>query len=508
MKKIIYIIVYALLLMLMLAAQLMLVWDIYALDMVPDLYLAVLICLVVLLTTGTAVLLFVHKRGQWIGVARQIIACVLIVLTVGACLYVAPKIQKFQSTVQTITTNTPAGAFWNVYVKNEDPAQTIQDAADYTFAALELDENCTQQAIEAIEKELGTSIAVQYFDNESLMASAYENGEAQALILNEGYLSIWNENEFYTQFEMRNRVLYTAPVVESDGVHSPGEVVAPETEPVADITNTPFIFYISGMDGDSKLLARTRSDVNILMVVNPATKQILMINTPRDYYIVHPWGSGSRDKLTHCGVYGIDCSISALENLYETTVNYYLQINFTGFESLIDSIGGITVHSDRSFYCGGSEEVYIPKGDVHLDGKSALAFARDRYHQAGGDNDRGKNQMKVIKSVINKATSGRTLIANYTSILSSLEGMLATNIPMDDISKLVKMQLTDMASWNIMSYSVTGYGDTRTTYSMPGTGAYVMHPHEYTVNYAKSLIQRVVNGEALTQADMTAPKPE
>jgi anionic cell wall polymer biosynthesis LytR-Cps2A-Psr (LCP) family protein len=135
-----------------------------------------------------------------------------------------------------------------------------------------------------------------------------------------------------------------------------------------------------------------------------------------------------------------------------------------------------------------------------------LEFARDRLNQPGGDNGRGQNQMKVIKALIAKVTNARTLIANYSQILSSMEGMIATDFTAEDISKLVKMQLSDMAQWNVLTYAVTGYHGNETTYSMPGLATYVMHPYQYTVNYGHELIQRVMNGELLTQEDMTVPR--
>ena len=501
-KKAIYIVIYSLLLTLMVAAEVNLVHRVLLLNMLPDLYVAALIGIFAILSVGIALLLFLHRKDKWIGVARQIIACILIAVTVAGCFFISPKIHKLQSTVQQITTNEEIGPTRNIYVMKADPAKTIQEAADYTFAALRQDEYCTEQVVEALEAELGETIMVEYYDDESLMIVAYYNKEANALIFNEGFLSIWGENELYTDFNEKNRVLHSVQVTEKQDAN----ITEPEPEipHVPDVTNTPFIVYISGMDGESEVLKNTRSDTNILMVVNPATKQILLVNTPRDYYIVHPWGNGGKDKLTHCGVYGIQCSIDAMENLYGVSVDYYFRINFKGLETLVDAIDGITVYSEKAFMaCHLSP---IVAGENHLDGEAALRFARDRYNQPGGDNGRGKNQMKVIKAVIAKVTSGRTLIANYSAILNSLEGMLATSVPAEDINKLVKMQLSDMAQWNILSYAVTGYGGTQTTYSMPGLASYVMHPHQYTVDYGKELIQRVIDGEILTQDDMTVPK--
>ena len=263
--------------------------------------------------------------------------------------------------------------------------------------------------------------------------------------------------------------------------------------------------YISGSDTRDKKLVTSRSDVNIMLVVNPKTKQILLLNTPRDYFIPNPAsGTGALDKLTHCGIYGIECSMQALMDLYGVEIDYYAQINFTGFETLIDAIGGVTVYCDQSFTT--NKGIHFSKGELELDGSSALVFARERYNVAGGDNARGKNQMKVIKAVIDKATSGTTMLSNYTGIMESLEGMFVTSMPTSDISSLVKMQLKDLAQWNIQSYAVTGNNGKEITYSMPGTKLSVMYPNQGMVDYGSNLIQRVMDGEILTEADMTYTK--
>jgi LCP family protein required for cell wall assembly len=303
-------------------------------------------------------------------------------------------------------------------------------------------------------------------------------------------VSILEDEAQIKAFAEKTRVLHNVPVVENN------EPVQETTPAVSDITNTPFIIYFSGLDNDATELSISRSDVNILMVVNPETKQILMVNTPRDYYVVHPYGNGGRDKLTHCGIYGIDCSIQALEKLYGVDVAGYAQINFTGFETLIDAIGGITVYFDTAFTACG--ETYISVGENYLNGHDALNAARERYTLAGGDNARGQNQMKIIKAVIQKLASG-AIISNYADIMDSVEGMFTMNIPAEMISELMKMQLSDMARWNIVSYSAKGGGFKAETYSMPGMELWVTEPNKYSVQKAIRLIDMVFAGERLTE---------
>ena len=259
------------------------------------------------------------------------------------------------------------------------------------------------------------------------------------------------------------------------------------------VVDEPFTVYLSGSDTrDATLSEDSRSDVNILMIVNPKTKRILLLNTPRDYYLNNP-ALGRMDKLTHCGNDGIDNSMAALSELYDVDIDFYGQINFSGFETLIDELGGIDIDSPVAFKASNYPYTQFSQGVQHVNGADALAFARERYSFAGGDNTRGTNQMQVITAVINEVThDGVGLLMNYGGIMDSLEGMFKTSLQNGDISSIVKMQLNDMAEWDIESYAVTGTGANRST---SGGNAYVMIPDESTVEEAKAKIASVVNGE-------------
>ena len=255
----------------------------------------------------------------------------------------------------------------------------------------------------------------------------------------------------------------------------------------------PFIVYLSGSDTrNEKIEENSRSDVNILAVVNPEKKKVLLVNTPRDYYVSNP-NSPTRelDKLTHCGIYGINCSIKALEELYKCHVDYYAQINFSGFETLIDTLGGITIYSDID------DGVFLKQGANQMNGEVALDFARERYSYSEGDNARGKHQMMVIQAIAEK-TKTEISFSNYNEILTSLEGMFRTNMQIGDIAKFARIYLGDQDNWNIQAYAVTGTGGSEYTYSMPGMKAYVMYQNPETVKEASDLIQDV-----LTETEVT-----
>lgn len=291
------------------------------------------------------------------------------------------------------------------------------------------------------------------------------------------------------------------------------------------ITKEPFVIYLSGVDTRGELTEKARSDVNILAVVNPKTKQVALINTPRDYY-VDLAGTDSKDKLTHAGLYGVENSMETLGNLYGVEVDHYIRINFAGFMTIVDALGGVDVYSDQAFTSVGSPGYYDPttfvEGWNHLDGQAALAFARERHAFATGDVQRGINQMKVIDAMLNKIKSP-TLLMSFSKLMDAASDCFVTSFSQDQISALVRMQLSDFAEWSIESYTATGTSAKSTKcYSAKGQSLYVMKPDTASVNEAKALIAGVLGGEEMvidttqkpektdvhTPSSSTAPAPE
>ena len=473
-------------------------YGIWQLNVLPEKYFIALGVAFGLVAVLTASLLLPIRTGRLQGAAGVFLSVVIFGLSCAASLMILDARGTIDSVVGQVGTKASVG----VYVRAEDRAQDLEDAADYRFAMVNgYETDRFQEAVDAMVDELNSALDVSYYDSADAMVRAFFNGEVDAMILNSAYVDIIEEMDGFEDFNSRVRMIHEVKISGWSSILENMNSGKPQKGEA--IVKDPFVIYLSGSDTRNKKLSTSRSDVNILLVMNPETKQILLINTPRDYYIPNPISSaGTKDKLTHCGIYGIECSMEALAKLYDVEVDYYAQINFTGFETLIDAIGGITVYSDKAFVT--NDKYQIAQGENHLNGKEALSFARERKHLSGGDNDRGQNQMKVIKAVINKMTSASTLISNYSDIMASLEGMFATSMPMSEISSLMKMQLKDMAQWSIQSFAVTGYNGSDYTYSAPGTKLYVMYPNEEDVARAQALIDTVWNDGILTDEVMSA----
>lgn len=467
------------------------------LGMLPQNYVIIFGVVLVLIASLVGLMMFLPGKKKKISNARRIVACVLAFLMVCGCAVVSKIASDAYRAIDKVTQSGQEVNMRNMYVLvlTDDAAQTLVDTAEYNFGYVEnYNLEQTEQALSVIETTIGKTPLLTNYVTAAEVAEALLNSDVNAALMNGISITLLLEEEKFEDFMDKVRIVETIPYVKDD------DNSQTEPEVVGEITEEPFIVYVSGSDTRSQILNISRSDVNILMVVNPVSKQVLLVNTPRDYYIPNPAGDGALDKLTHCGLYGVKCSMEALGGLYGVNINYYGQVNFTGFEKLVDAVGGITVYADQGFTALGG--VYIQKGENNLNGAQALSFARERYRVSGGDNGRGKNQMKVITAIVNKLTSGTTIISKYSSILESMSGMFTTNISTEEIGDLVKMQLGDMAKWNIQSYAVTGRGGSQKTYSMPGSNAYVMYPDEETVDHASALIEAVLAGDVITEEDV------
>lgn len=476
------------------------------LGVLPGGFFAVFIALLVLGMLVTALLMFKRNRDKQKPLKvslRRIIGWIISVVVIAVCVVGTSVLAKAYSTMSSVT-NTTVSAVVGVYVMKDDPAQSFEDAHDYVFGvANSYDVENTQKAMEELQDQFGKALDVENFDTVFAMVDALYNGEVGAIILNSAYVSVLEGFEAYQGFADQTRLLLDHSVEIEVAIPTPDQnaQAKPEWYEKPQSAEDPFVIYLSGSDTRSSMLTTSRSDVNILAVVNPKTGQILLVNTPRDYYIANPAGNGALDKLTHCGIYGVECSMEALSQLYDIPVHYNAQVNFSGFQTLINAIGGITVYSDVAFTT--SDGYWIQQGENFMDGAKALSFARERYALAGGDNDRGNNQMKVIAAVVNKLSAG-TIVSNYSQIMDSMQGMFATNMTTDEIMRLVRFQLSNMPNWNLVSYAVTGTSAFDTTYSAPGMSLYVMTPDVSTVEKASELMQRVLNGETLTAEDVAS----
>ena len=464
--------------------------------MIPTIYMLI-IGIVLAVIAAIIWLLVWHTRytGRFIG--GTVLAVIMIAILAFGGFY----INKTRSAISNISGETTEVTQMAVYVKSDDAADSVEATAGYTYGILSsLDRENTDGAVAHLNSQFGTEVQTKEYAGLTELADGILNGEVNAMLLNSGYLSVYEDMDGYTDFSTKIKEVGTVEVEST--IQS-----AEESTPVEPITTANggkvYTIYLSGIDTRGEMTAKSRSDVNIIATVNTDTHEILLVSTPRDYFVPLSISGGAPDKLTHAGIYGIDVCMDTLGMLYDIDINYYFRINFGGFVKVIDALGGITVNSDYDFDSKNILGYHFNKGENYLNGEQALIFARERYAFQEGDRQRGKNQMEVIRGVVKKALSPE-ILTSYSSILSSLDGCFGTNITYEEIAQILQQQLTNGGDWTIVSYSVNGTGATEKPYSM-SQKAYVMVPDYNTVDKAKSLMEKVRNGEVVTQEEADAP---
>lgn len=367
-----------------------------------------------------------------------------------------------------------------VIVLKDKEYNDIKDLENKNLGYFNQEQSHIGEALEKLDQEV--SLNKNEYENYNILIDKLFNEETDAIIMEESHREIMNESR--TNFIDDTKVIYTIEV----------KYKAEDIVKNVDVKKETFNIYISGIDTYGDISSVSRSDVNIIATVNPKTHQILLTTIPRDYYVQLAGTTGLKDKLTHAGVYGIDTSIKTIENLLDIEINYYIRVNFSSVERIIEALGGVDVYSEYTFQ--GGQGTYFQNGYNRVNGKQALEFARTRYTVEGGDRTRGKNQQALIQAIIKKSCS-KDIITKYTSLLNSLEGTFQTNMPMDKITDLVKKQIDDMATWNVTSISLDGANGSEYTYSYSWQLLYVMIPYEETIENAKQKIKEVTEDQIL-----------
>ena len=331
----------------------------------------------------------------------------------------------------------------------------------------------SDDAVKLLDKKINTTI--KEYKNVVEMFEDLQDKKIDGILVNESTKNLLNTDLSDMNIKLREIYKVYVSIEKADIVK------------VVDVTKKPFNIYIAGGDAYGSIDNVTNTDVNMVATIDPVNRKILLTSIPRDYYVNLPsFGDDAYDKLTHAGYYGIEESVKAVENLLDIDINYYVKVNFSTIEGVINAIGGVDVYSDYSFCVEGGGPCY-KKGYNHMDGKKALAFARERHSFKDGDVQRVKNQQKVLEAIINKVTSSTKLITNFSQILDSVSNSFSTNMETKSINRLVKMQLNDMRGWSIETQNLVGTDlYTKNTYTFPNIELYVMKQDSNSVNEAKN----------------------
>lgn len=457
----------------------MALFKLYKLDILPLKYIITINIVLILIALYNLSSQFTKAR---------IIGKVISITLSAILLYTFLFASKVDATLDKITNVTTQTDVIDIIVLNSDKAENIKDTLGYTYGYnSSVNGSRMIDAINQINKDNSTAIKTkEYITWDDLITGLY-NQDIQVMIISDSTLTTLNEQ--YENFKSKIKIVGTLEFVT--------EIELSESD--KQVNKDPFIILISGNDESGDIKSTGHSDVNLLVVANPVSRQVLLVSVPRDYYVTifNKNGDSGLDKLTHSGNDGIAYTVESIEHLFGADINYYVKVNFSGCVKIIDALGGITINSEVEFSNGqdaAPEKYHFVVGENDCDGEKALAFVRERNCFLRGDFQRGRNQMAAASAIINKATS-TAILSKYSALLDSISEMMLTNMPPEAITELVKAQLADNRPWNIMSYPVEGTGGTKDGQLYGLKGMSVVVPDYDSVNTAIQLISKVQNGE-------------
>lgn len=464
---------------------------VYILKIIPAKYYLVLVVVLVVLFLLTTIFITsgVRNKKKYGKKGKLFFSKLTSIIVTGTlvvgCFYVI-RGNDFFSAIGSALKQTRV---FNVYVLKDSKVESLEDLKKSTFGVeFKTDTNNMTLATSKIEEKLDATLTTKEFDNYMLLADNLYDGKVDCIIADQAYMSILETN--HEHFEAQTKIIDSIEITEKL------EVTTSKTN----VTENPFIVYVTGIDTYGKVETVSRTDVNLLVCVNPKEKQVLMVSIPRDTEVTLA-SYDKMDKLTHSAMYGDKESVKTIEQFLDIKINYRAKTNFTGVIDIIDALGGVTVDSPLAFTTmhGGYQ---IKKGVQEMDGDMALCFVRERYAFPDMDFQRGRNQQILLKSLLNKAMSPK-IITNFSAILGAVEGCFSTDMSSAEIKSLINMQLDDMSSWDMLNVQVSGEPSiSYETMSRPGKKTATVIPDEKALNKIIKVIDKLESGKRIEESDV------
>lgn len=448
----------------------------------------------------TGLLSFVFQKSRFI----KAIDVILIIAMTSADVFVPhyeslvsnlfDNVTGNKTTVRLYVMNESYRAEHPEYFSNSSISTSLSDYGNASFATcLSSDKTNQSYAIQQVESQLGT---VNTVDCSSVTQEAeyLYTAQADVMVLSDSYVSMITDQDAYANFKDETTVIASYTIASSSTSSTDKDA----------LTSQPFTIFIGGNDEEGQLYTEGRTDVDMIVTVNPSTHQIAIVSFPRDSYIPNPaYGTNAYDKLTHLGVNGIQNTMDGLNSYLGLgdTISHYVLVNFTTFRMIIDAIGGVDVDNPYAFGFFDDSSIWFEKGNIHLDGDNALYYVRERHTLPDGDFGRTMHQQLVMKAIIEKLTSA-SVVVHLESLLKSLDGQFLTDLSGDSIYAFAKMQLSEDISWNIVNYHVLGETGSSPCASAGGEYLSVVYPYDNQVEFVAQVIQDVINGSAVEQQDL------
>lgn len=456
-------------------------YQIVTLNVLPSNLLLPVILIIVILNAILILLMNFMTHAIW----TKVISVILVILVGCTMGFGNVYLYETYSTLNSVT-GAEKGSIKNTIsvITKTDHNEEIQSLKNEKIGVLRnIDSVGTKKCQEKLKKY---SFSYKKYDNLQALVKALYEDEIQAIVMNEIYRANVEEMEENSGFSNETKSIYQAVYY----TNNKNDALV-----VDDITKNPFTIFVSGNDTYGDIDELSRSDVDMIVTVNPTTSTVLMVNIPRDYYVQTSYG---HDKLTHTGMYGIEETKQTVENLLGIDINYTFRVNFSSAEDIVDALDGVDIEVPEGMAVERLNADWalegVHEGWNHLNGARALAYARERHAYVDGDIQRAKNQQQVLEAIIKKAASSK-ILTNYTKLLKSFKNAFDTNMSTNEITALLQYELQAMPNWKFQNYVLRGTNSSAVCASMAQELSVVM-PEDYCVSIARQKIEAVLDGKS------------
>lgn len=445
------------------------IFTIKGLNMLPNKYFIIFVSIMILFNL---IGLLLYTKKKWLNIIGLVISIITIIVSIIGYYYGSETIDYLK---HSFNNDSVEISEYGLYVLKKNNFE-LNNIKNFGY----LNDEFAEKAVKELKSR--TNAEELSYDDMYTLSNDLKDNKLNSMLLDKTYYNMLLDENEISEDDVK--------LIHSFNIEIKKKVTKQNVD-----TLKPFNIFLSGSDARSNYIAsKTRSDVNMIISVDPKKKTILLTSIPRDYYVSVYGKTGLKDKLTHAGIYGIDTSVKTVENLFDINIDYYIKVGFSSVIEVVNLIGGIDIESDKAFvsHCGdgGAIKTNVKKGMNHFNGGEALSYARERYAYALGDRHRILNQQQVLEAVINKVTTDKSVLLKYDKLLKSLRKLYKTNIPSELISLLVKNQLEDMSGYKIERQSVSGSDASMNTYTAPSKKRYVMIPYEKDVKRASENIKK------------------
>ena len=452
------------------------IFMLFSADILPIILLIPIVLILILISVFIFPELFFYNIKK----KRKIIAIIVATVLIPILAYGSIGLGSVAGFFSAITSGVDQTMTFYVITRKDSDLKKIEDIDGHTVGTYVSEEPIYMAA----RKKLSEKVNVDYQTSPSIeeMANSTLVGGFESTLMSQSHYETLSDK--VDGFKKGTKILYEFKI----------KLAEADLAKHVNVRKEPFNIYISGLDVSGTIDVTSRSDVNMIMTVNPKTNKILLTSIPRDTVITMRDKGGATDKLTHTGIYGIGCSLAAIEDLTGLDMNYYVKVNYTTVKKVVDAIGGIDVKSDYDFRTHGMKPMYhFKKGMNHLDGENALAFARERKSFPDGDIQRNRNQAKVMQAIIKKASSSTTILLNSTSILNQTKDYMQINMTQKEIKDLIKMQLAKNPDWSFKRQNMEGSSTLMQCYSTGSYNVSVVQVSEESLTKCVNKIKNVMD---------------